>query len=268
MNSTPALKPRSFTKITTTDRVSYWVSRNWLLLFSLTFGLYVGLPFLAPVMMKIGWEGPGKVIYSVYSFLCHQLPQRSFFFFGPKGMYSLTELQAAGQNTTNIMLLRQFIGNADMGWKVAWSDRMVSMYTSIPVFALLWWPLRKKVKALPFWGFVLFLLPMAVDGGAHFISDFAGIGLGFRDTNLWLATLTNNAFAPAFYAGDALGSFNSWMRFLTGVFFGLGMVWFLFPYLEEMFVNSVRGFELKLKLSLTTIDDQLSEIFNTKINTN
>ena len=62
------------------------------------------------------------------------------------------------------------------------------------------------------------------------LSDLAGIGQGFRDTNLWLAFLTNNAFSASFYAGEALGSFNSWMRLVTGILAGLGIVWFIFPY--------------------------------------
>jgi uncharacterized membrane protein len=207
----------------------------WFVLFGVIAGGYVLLPFLAPVLMAIGWSGLGKAIYFIYSFLCHQLPERSYFLFGTKITYSLSEIQAAWQNTTNPLILRQFIGNPEMGWKVAWSDRMVSMFTSIWVFGLLWYPLRRKLPTLPLWGLALFLLPMALDGTTHFFSDIAGIGQGFRDTNLWLGILTNHAFAPLFYAGDAWGSFNSLMRLLTGVLFGLGIVWFGFPYLNASF---------------------------------
>lgn len=207
--------------------------KYWIVVFGIAFGFYAGLPFLAPVFMHIGWKGAGNAIYFIYSFLCHQLPERSFFLFGPKLTYTLQEIHATGQNTTNIILLRKFIGNSAMGWKVAWSDRMVSMFTSLWAFGLLWWPFRKRLPKIPLWGFILFLLPMAVDGGTHFLSDFSGIGLGFRDANLWLATLSQNIFRPEFYAGDAWGSFNSMMRLLTGVLFGLGVAWFAFPYLDD-----------------------------------
>jgi len=207
--------------------------KYWIVVFGIAFGFYAGLPFLAPVFMHIGWKDAGNAIYFIYSFLCHQLPERSFFLFGPKLTYTLQEIHATGQNTTNIILLRKFLGNSAMGWKVAWSDRMVSMFTSLWAFGLLWWPFRKRLPKNPLWGFILFLLPMAVDGGTHFLSDFSGIGLGFRDANLWLATLSNNVFRPEFYAGDAWGSFNSMMRLLTGVLFGLGVAWFAFPYLDD-----------------------------------
>jgi len=218
----------------------YHFSRRWILAFGLVLGIYVGLPFLAPILMKLGWESPARVIYLIYSFLCHQLPQRSYFLFGSKVTYSLPEVQAAWQNTFNPLVLRQFIGNPEMGWKVAWSDRMVSMFTSLWLFGLMWWPLRRWLKPLPWWGLVLFLLPMFVDGTSHFISDLLGIGQGFRDSNIWLATLTKGAFSPGFYAGDAWGSFNSLMRLLTGILFGLGIVWFGLPYLDEVFNQEVR----------------------------
>lgn len=207
----------------------------WFMLFGVVAGLYVILPFLAPAFMAIGWSSGGKAIYLIYSLLCHQLPERSFFLFGSKFTYSLPEIQAAWQNTINPLILRQFIGNPEMGWKVAWSDRMVSMFTSIWIFGLIWYPYRRRLPKLPLWGLALFLLPMALDGTSHLISDFWGIGQGFRDSNLWLAIFTNHAFPLTFYMGDAWGSFNSLMRLLSGILFGMGIVWFGFPFVNDSF---------------------------------
>jgi uncharacterized membrane protein len=190
---------------------------------------------MAPAFMHLGWDAPGRAIYFIYSWLCHQLPERSFFLFGPKFTYSLAEVQSVWQNTNNPLILRQFIGDTEMGWKVAWSDRMVSMFTSTWLFGFLWWPLSRRIPRLPWWGFALFLLPMAVDGTTHFLSDLAGIGQGFRDSNTWLAILTQHTFPASFYAGDAWGSFNSIMRLLTGISFGIGTAWFGLPYMNEAF---------------------------------
>jgi uncharacterized membrane protein len=222
-------------RLPASERLAQFLSRRWILVMSLFLGVYIVLPFLAPAFMQIGWNGPARVIYLIYSWLCHQLPQRSYFLFGPKMTYSLAEVQSAWQDTTNMWILRQFIGNPEMGWKVAWSDRMVSMFTSTWLFGLLWWPILRRLKRLPWWGLVLFLLPMALDGASHSLSDLAGIGQGFRDSNAWLAALTNHAFPITFYAGDAWGSFNSLMRLFTGILFGLGIVWFGYPYLDEAF---------------------------------
>jgi len=205
------------------------LSRSWFVIVIVISGLLVGLPWLAPVFMRLGWTEAGRAIYFAYSFLCHQLPQRSFFLFGERFTYSLAEIQAAWQATNDLWLLRQFIGTPDMGYKVAWSDRMVSLYTSIPLAALIWWPLRRRLRALPLWGLALLALPILADGASHMVSDLAGMGAGFRDGNQWLATLTGNRFPAAFYAGDAWGSFNSLMRLVTGVLFGAGVVWAAFP---------------------------------------
>lgn len=213
-------------------QLTTWIGQYWPVLFFSFLALFVTLPWLAPVFMYLGWAAAANAIYTLYSTQCHQLPQRSFFLFGSQIMYDLETIQNAWQNSYNPLILRQFVGNSEMGWKVAWSDRMVYMYTSLLGFALLFWPLRKRINPLPLWGFLLLLLPMALDGTTHAISDYvSGIGGGFRDHNQWLAIITNHQLSPSFYVGDALGSFNAWMRLLSGVFFGLALVWFIFPHL-------------------------------------
>lgn len=207
--------------------------RHWQTVFAVFYGAFVLLPFLAPVLMHLNLDGLGQAVYFIYSFLCHQLPERSLFFFGPKGMYSLAEIQAVWPSAGNPLLLRQFEGNMAMGWKVAWSDRMISLYGGIWLFGLAWSLLGRKAGRLPVWGLVLLALPMALDGGTHFLSDLGTFGQGFRDTNAWLALVTGHVFPATFYAGDALGSFNSWLRWLTGFLFSFGFVWWTFPYLDE-----------------------------------
>ena len=91
------------------------------------------------------------------------------------------------------------------------------------------------------------MLPMAVDGTIHFVGDLAGIWQGFRDTNSWLALQTDHAYPATFYVGDALGSFNSWMRLSTGVLFGLSIVWLGFPLLEIFFNDMARNLEAKFQ---------------------
>lgn len=218
---TPKPKPTVFS----------WIATHWFETFLLIYGLWVFAPWLAPVFMKLGWTAAGNAVYFIYSFFCHQLPERSFFLFGEKTMYSLVEIQAAWQNTVNPMVLRQFIGDGSMGWKIAWSDRMISSYMSLWFFAVLWWPFRRSMKPISWWVFVLLLVPMAVDGGTHAISDLAGIGQGFRDTNEWLGVLTNHSLPMSFYYGDALGSFNLWARFSTGLLAGFAVTWIALPHI-------------------------------------
>ncbi|HLF01493.1 MAG TPA: hypothetical protein VI547_05925 [Anaerolineales bacterium] len=95
--------------------------------------------------------------------------------------------------------------------------------------------------------FILLALPMVIDGGTHMISDIAGIGNGFRDSNAWLAALASNLLSVAFYLGDALGSFNSWMRIITGILFGVGAVWLAYPYIAEAFADAACEIEAKFR---------------------
>jgi uncharacterized membrane protein len=118
---------------------------------------------------------------------------------------------------------------------MAWSDRMTAMYSGLFVSLVVVRLLGRRLKALPVWAFLLLLLPMAVDGGSHFLSDFSGFGQGFRDSNRWLAALTGNLLPASFFAGDAWGSFNALLRLVTGILFGVAVAWFAAPRIEASF---------------------------------
>lgn len=114
---------------------------------------------------------------------------------------------------------------------------MISFYTMTPVFGLFYAALgRRRLRPIHWRVFVLALLPLALDGATHILSDLiSGVSSGgFRDTNVWLAALTGNAF-PAFYAGDQLGTFNWWARLFTGLLAAWGVAFFAFPWLDKLF---------------------------------
>jgi hypothetical protein len=58
------------------------ISRHYLAMLNIFIFLYFSLPFLAPTLMKVGALLPARVIYKVYSPLCHQFGFRSFFLYG------------------------------------------------------------------------------------------------------------------------------------------------------------------------------------------
>jgi uncharacterized membrane protein len=228
--------------VTRTRTLATWLQhqisrlgRHWLAGVNLFLGVLFFLPWLAPVLMKIGATGLGLLIYTAYSPLCHQFANRSFFLFGPQPMYAYTDLlpYAPGANTP--LGLKAFVGTAELGYKVAWSDRMVSMYGGVLLGGLVFALVRRRLRAPKWWMPVLMAVPMALDGITHTISDLAGIGQGFRYHNGWLAELTGDLLPKSFYVGNALGSFNSWMRLVTGLLFGLGVAWMLCPALEDAF---------------------------------
>ena len=221
-------------------RFNRWFEAHWLFVFNVLWGIFVTLPWLAPVFMASGFTTAGRVIYFIYNFFCHQLPERSWFLFGPSFSYTQAQIAEAWGRPlsaiSNELTRRQFTGTAELGWKVAWSDRMVAMYGSIFLFGLLFALLRQRgrlLKGIPWWLFFLFVLPLALDGTSHMIND--ALRLDFRQTNEWAAVLTGHTLPASFYAGDMIGSLNSLLRLLSGLLFGFGVVAFLWPMMEKEF---------------------------------
>jgi len=216
------------------DRFVEGLLRHWLLLFGLALGIWTIPPWLAPVLMHLGWYQPAWWIYFIFSLFCHQLPQRSWFLFGPRLTPSLAEIQAASGMAADFSL-RHFLGTPELGWKLAWSDRMVSFYGGWFLFVLLYALLRRRIRGLRWQVAALLLLPMAVDGITHIVSDLWGVTAGFRQSNAWLAVLTGNLLPPTFYAGDAWGSFNSLARLVTGLLAACGLIFWLLPWVDKAF---------------------------------
>ncbi len=182
------------------ERVVEGFLRHWLALFNLLFLMYVGLPLLAPVLMEVGAERPAKVIYTMYRPACHQLPERSFFLFGEQLVYSREELPADGvANSDNIFVRRQYVGDPEKGYKVAICERDVAIYGSMFLMGLIFALVRGHLPKLKARYLLLFALPMAVDGFTQLV--------GLREST-WA------------------------LRMVTGGLFGVGLVWFAYPYIE------------------------------------
>jgi len=195
------------------DRAIFKLAKHWLAVANLFWGLYIGLPLLAPVLMDAGWTLPAKVIYTIYRPACHQRPERSYFIGGPETTYTPEELGAAG---VNLDPLARDIGNETVGWKVAFCERDVAIYGAIFVTGLVYALVRRRLEGwrMPFRYFALFLIPMAIDGLLQLF--------GFYEST-WLR------------------------RTITGAIFGVGAVIFAYPYVEEGFADIRRTLSSKLK---------------------
>jgi len=245
-----------------------WILEHWVFIFLILFGVMNILPFAAPVFMRLGWTEPAQWIYTLYSPLCHQMAQRSIFLFGQQSMLDLSDLPLSltGNTVADMSVLRSFIGNPVLGWKVAWSDRMIYMYGAILIAGMIFGVLRHRhlIKPLRLSLFMLLLAPLMIDGVTHMMSDISsGLAEGFRYQNQWLANLTENILPTWFYIGDQLGSFNSWMRLITGLLFGIGCVWFAFPYLDHAIARSAA--QLRTKLAYVQEPVWNVQIFNEEI---
>jgi uncharacterized membrane protein len=165
----PAVTGRTRDLVIFLDRLIYGLARRWVAMVAVFLGVYAGLPLLAPILMASGYNVPSNLIYSAYRFACHQLPSRSYFIFGHQ---------------------------------VAFCHRDTAIYVSLFLVTILFGFIRRRVKPLPWQGYVAFLIPMAVDGITQLV--------GLRTSNWQL-------------------------RSITGALFGIGSAWLALPYLEEAF---------------------------------
>jgi uncharacterized membrane protein len=202
------------------DRFSHWFTRHYMLVLNLVVFIYVGLPFLAPVLMKAGATAPARVIYAVYRPLCHQLAFRSWFLFGEQTAYPrtlagvpglLTYQQVIGDDA-NLSAARSFVGNDTVGYKVALCQRDVAIYGSILLFGLFFSLTKKWVKSLPWYVWVVVgIAPIGVDGFSQLPSLMTGLNLA------WLPIRESTPL----------------LRTITGLLFGMTTAWYGYPFIEE-----------------------------------
>ncbi len=208
------LSPTEQRLLLTADRIIFWLGRHWLAIANLAAFLYVGLPVLAPVLMHLGIEGPARSIYALYVPLCHQLPFRSFFLFGPKLSYSMEELsRLVGPEA---LVPHGYIGDPTLGFKIAFCQRDTAIYGSILLFGLIYALIRHRlhVRPIPFWSYIAFgILPIGLDGGIQILSYIL------------------MQWAPSLHIPPLEST--PLRRVVTGSLFGLMTAWLSYPILQE-----------------------------------
>lgn len=107
-----------------------FLPRHWLFAVNVLVGIYAFLPFIAPALLSAGLTAPAAAIYHVYSYLCHQRPDRSWFLFGEQMAYCQRDA---------VIYPLAFLAGVAFSWR-----------RSIRPLSLLWY-------------FIL-ILPIAVDG--------------------------------------------------------------------------------------------------------
>ena len=235
--STYEARVRRGMQITTSDRITHWLSKHYLLLLNLFLAVYVGLPFLAPTLMKAGAELPARVLYTIYSPLCHQFGFRSFFIFGDQPYYPLKEagLQdiktfedisglatLSNPQSLDRIKARQFIGNEETGYKVALCERDVAIYFGLLLFGLVFGLTGRRIPPLHWSLWILIGLgPIGLDGFSQIFSQFE-----FS----WLSQVLAYRESTPF------------LRVLTGTLFGFTTAWFAYPYIEESMAETRQFF--------------------------
>jgi uncharacterized membrane protein len=230
--------------ISGSDRLSLWLSHHYMLIFNTFMALYIGVPFLAPVFMKLGLTTPAKVIYAIYTPLCHQMAYRSFFLFGeqayyPRALANIPDVktyeEVSGLDAFDTLAARYFLGDELLGYKIAICERDVAIYGSLLLFGVAFSIFGRKWRSIQWYWWVIFgLIPMGFDGGSQLI--------GFLMGSL-----------PAWFPLQAIPAWSvressPFLRVLTGSLFGLATGWYLYPYVEESMVETKTAINKKIAI--------------------
>ncbi len=216
---------------TRSDGVSIWLARHYLAIFNVFIFFYLGLAFLAPVLMKIGASAPATVLYRGYGFVCHQLAFRSWFLFGEQPAYPRAEAgvtslisyqQATGLDGADLLAARAFLGNEQLGYKVALCQRDVGIYGGILIFGLIFAITRRKIKSVHWLIWIIIgIMPIAIDGVSQLLSQPPFNFIPYRESTPFL-------------------------RSLTGFLFGFMTAWFGYPYVEASMSDNRKFLEGKM----------------------
>lgn len=230
-------------QVSSGDRISFWIARHYLLILNLFMLFYVGLPFLAPVLMKAGAELPARAIYTMYKPLCHQFGFRSFFLFGEQAYYPLAEANMTGvknfEEATHIrdlddptsvtrLAAREFVGDESLGYKIALCERDVSIYAAMLLFGIFFGATGRRLKPLHWLLWLLLGLgPIGLDGFSQLFSQFNWE---------WLSAILPYRESTPF------------LRVLTGGLFGFMTAWFAYPNIEESMSDTRQYYIKKLAI--------------------
>lgn len=160
--------------------------KHWLALVNLAVFIFIVPILLYPLLMSTGsqlLESVAGAILLAYHATCHQLPDRSLFIFG---------------------------------YQMAVCSRCFAIYVSFLLGGILFYFLRKRLKPWDIKLYILFCVPMAIDGFAQLFG--VPIPRSIDASGLVWTTLSNNE-----------------MRVITGAIFGLASALFALPYMQQIF---------------------------------
>jgi uncharacterized membrane protein len=134
----------------------------------------------------------------------------------------------------DLLAARAFVGNEQLGYKVALCERDVAIYGGILLFGILFALMGRKIKSIHWAIWIIFgILPIALDGVSQLISQPPMGFIPFRESTPLLRTL-------------------------TGFLFGFLTAWFGYPYVEESMKENRKYLEAKLNQSEKWTDQKVS----------
>jgi len=156
---------------------------HWATMITSMLGILVFAALSVPFLSYFGLDGISKQIFFALHMVCAQIPSHSFYIFGHQ---------------------------------LGMCERNFSIYASMFIGSLIFVLSKKRIPGIPWWIWILMILPMAIDGTTQMF--------GLRES--------------------------TWeLRVLTGTLFGLGNVWFALPLIQKTILESLPTQSLHEKAS-------------------
>jgi uncharacterized membrane protein len=155
------------------DRSGNFLLNYWAALITILLGLLVLTAISIPFLSYFGLDSIAKPLLFSLHYVCAQIPSHSFYI---------------------------------LGHQLGLCARNLSIYSSMFVGSLIFTLSRKRLPGIPWWLWVLMILPMAWDGTTQMF--------GWREST-WI------------------------LRTVTGTLFGLGSVWFVLPLIHKTLLEDL-----------------------------
>jgi uncharacterized membrane protein len=153
-------------------RIGDFLLHYWATVLTCILGIIVFAALSVPFLSYFGLDALSKQIFFTLHLVCAQIPSHSFYIFGHQ---------------------------------LGMCERNFSIYASMFVMSLVFVVSKKRLPGIPWWLWLLMILPMAIDGTTQMF--------GLREST-WL------------------------LRVVTGTLFGLGNIWFALPLIQKTILET------------------------------
>jgi uncharacterized membrane protein len=154
------------------ERAGNFLMEQWVTMLTAILGTLVFIALSVPFLSYFGLDIIAKPLFYALHYVCAQIPSHSFYIFGHQ------------------------LGMCERNFSI-----YASMFLGSLVFALS----KKRLPGIPWWVWILFILPMAIDGTTQMF--------GLREST-WI------------------------LRVVTGTLFGLGNIWFALPFMQKTLLET------------------------------
>ena len=155
------------------ESIGDFLMEYWAHMVTIVLGALVLCAIAVPFLSYFGLDSIAKPIFFALHFVCAQIPAHSFYVFGHQ---------------------------------LGLCERNFSIYTSMFIGSLIFLLTKKRMPGIPWWLWMLFMLPMALDGTTQMF--------GWRESD-WI------------------------LRVVTGTLFGVGNIWFALPMMQKSLTETM-----------------------------